>query len=93
MLTRCLDDVERPKPHPELFASAADKLGVAPERAVVLEDSLNGLHAANAAGCPCVIIPNAVTGHLDFTGAAKKADSMADLTLEEICEVVLTDVD
>lgn len=81
--TRCLDDVARPKPDPELFATAASGLGVAPGRALVLEDSLNGLRAAIAAGSPCVIIPNTVTRHLDFTGAARVVASMAELTLED----------
>lgn len=91
-LTRCLDDVGRPKPDPELFATAAEGLGVESARALVLEDSLNGLIAATSAGSPCVVIPNAVTGHLDFTGAVHRVASMAELTLDECLQLSLPGV-
>jgi HAD superfamily hydrolase (TIGR01509 family) len=42
--------VTRGKPAPDLFLLAAERLGAAPERCLVLEDSLNGLRAARAAG-------------------------------------------
>jgi HAD superfamily hydrolase (TIGR01509 family) len=41
--------VERPKPAPDLFLFAAKKLGVAPERCTVIEDSPSGVAAAKAA--------------------------------------------
>ncbi|MEM9742320.1 MAG: HAD family phosphatase [Pseudomonadota bacterium] len=42
--------VERGKPAPDLFLLAADRLGVAPHRCVVVEDSVHGIRAARAAG-------------------------------------------
>ncbi len=81
-LTRCLDDVRSPKPEPDLFLAAAAGLGVAPGEALVLEDSRNGLLAATAAGCPCVVVPNRVTAHLDFTGAAAVLESLEAVSLE-----------
>lgn len=42
--------VERPKPAPDIFLFAADKMGVAPDRCVVIEDSEAGVTAAVAAG-------------------------------------------
>jgi HAD superfamily hydrolase (TIGR01509 family) len=42
--------VQRGKPFPDLFLFAAARLGVAPERAVVIEDSPSGVAAARAAG-------------------------------------------
>lgn len=83
-LTRCLDDVPSPKPAPDLFLAAARALGVAPERAVVLEDSRNGLLAAQAAGSPCVIVPNRVTAHLDFHGASAVVTSLEELDLARL---------
>ena len=38
------------KPAPDLFLFAAAQMGVAPDRALVIEDSLTGLRAAQAAG-------------------------------------------
>ncbi|GGQ23205.1 HAD family hydrolase [Streptomyces mutabilis] len=43
-------DVGRGKPAPDLFLYAAERMGVAPERCVVVEDSPLGVRAAVAAG-------------------------------------------
>jgi HAD superfamily hydrolase (TIGR01509 family) len=43
-------DVGRGKPAPDLFLYAAQRMGVLPERCVVVEDSALGVQAANAAG-------------------------------------------
>lgn len=42
--------VNRGKPHPDLFFYAADAMGVAPERILVIEDSPAGVAAGVAAG-------------------------------------------
>ncbi|MGP3932788.1 HAD family hydrolase [Nonomuraea sp. KM88] len=52
------DDVERTKPDPEPYLTAARLLGVPPVRCVVLEDSPNGVAAATAAGCAVVAVPS-----------------------------------
>ncbi|MFE9406645.1 HAD family hydrolase [Streptomyces sp. NPDC006530] len=44
------EDVGRGKPAPDLFLCAAERMGVAPERCVVIEDSRLGIEAARAAG-------------------------------------------
>ena len=44
--------VTRGKPAPDLFLHAAGMLGVDPSRCLVIEDSLNGIRAARAAGMP-----------------------------------------
>ncbi|WBO64654.1 HAD family hydrolase [Streptomyces camelliae] len=44
------EDVGRGKPWPDLFLYAAERMGVAPERCVVVEDSPLGVRAAVAAG-------------------------------------------
>ena len=45
--------VARGKPAPDLFLHAAAVMGADPARCLVIEDSLNGIRAARAAGMPC----------------------------------------
>jgi beta-phosphoglucomutase len=44
-----IESVTRPKPDPEIYLAAAERLGLAPERCVVFEDSIHGVRAARAA--------------------------------------------
>jgi beta-phosphoglucomutase len=48
------NDVKRTKPYPDLFLLAAQRLGVAPARCVVIEDAESGVEAALAAGTKVV---------------------------------------
>jgi HAD superfamily hydrolase (TIGR01509 family) len=52
------NDVDRGKPYPDLFLTAADRLGIGPDRCLVLEDSYNGIRAARAAGCLPIMVPD-----------------------------------
>ena len=46
----CGDEVEHGKPNPDIFLSAARKINATdPEKCLVFEDALNGVHAALAA--------------------------------------------
>lgn len=56
----CGDMIARSKPAPDIFLAAAAKLGIAPENCMVLEDSLNGIRAAFAAGMTSVMVPDLV---------------------------------
>ena len=47
-------DVSRGKPHPDVFLVAAERLGIAPQQAIVIEDAPAGVAAAHAAGARCV---------------------------------------
>ncbi|RWR13223.1 HAD family hydrolase [Siminovitchia fortis] len=78
------DDVVNIKPDPELYLAAIKDLGAAPERIIAFEDSQNGLRAALAAGLNVVVVPNKVTGHLNFEGHKLRLNSMADLPLEDL---------
>ncbi|RJP20215.1 MAG: HAD family hydrolase [Candidatus Omnitrophota bacterium] len=49
-------DVERKKPHPDIFLLAAEKLGASPERCLVVEDAPSGVQAAKAAGMKCLAL-------------------------------------
>lgn len=62
-------EVDRGKPAPDIFLSAAKKLGVAARRCVVLEDAESGILGAKAAGMVAVAVPNQFTQDHDFTKA------------------------
>ena len=46
------------KPHPAPFLKAAERLGVAPESCVALEDSYHGVRSATGAGMMTVMVPD-----------------------------------
>lgn len=52
------EDVSRGKPDPEVFLTAAKRLGLDPSDCYVFEDSFNGVRAGHAAGCHTVMIPD-----------------------------------
>ena len=68
----CGLDITRSKPDPEVFLIAAEKLGIQPERCLVVEDSDAGITAAKAAGMYALAV-----------GAAKN-NSKADFSAESI---------
>jgi len=81
-----IDDVDRPKPSPELFLHAARRLQKEPDTLLIFEDSLNGLRAARAAEIHCVIAPNPVTAGLPFEGAFREVESLEHVDLDEMRE-------
>ena len=52
------EEVPRGKPAPDVYLEAARRLGVEPARSAAVEDSGNGIRAAQAAGMRVVAIPN-----------------------------------
>lgn len=54
------DEVEHGKPHPEPYLKAAEKLGVEIHDCIAFEDSISGLHSAEASGAIAIGIPNMV---------------------------------
>lgn len=87
--------VSRSKPAPDLFFYAAEQMGAAPERCLVIEDSSAGVRAANAAGMPVFWFlggshidlqkrpPDLTSAHADLT-----FDSMPQLPelIQRFCE-------
>jgi HAD superfamily hydrolase (TIGR01509 family) len=61
-------DVERPKPFPDLYLFAASRMGAAPERCVVVEDSPRGAKAGVTAGM--TVLGFAAAGGHDALAAA-----------------------
>lgn len=54
------EDVTNPKPHPEPYLMAAERLRVAPAHCIAFEDSHLGVRAAHAAGMRTVMVPDLV---------------------------------
>jgi HAD superfamily hydrolase (TIGR01509 family) len=59
------DDVERPKPAPDIYLEACRRLGADPADAVALEDTATGLAAARAAGMRTIGVPSVSTVALE----------------------------
>lgn len=59
------EDVKFAKPHPEIYRSSAAALGFKPEEILVVEDNVNGIQAATAAGCRVLEVKNPDDVHLD----------------------------
>ena len=50
--------VKRGKPYPDVFLAICDKLAIAPEETLVLEDAQNGVRAALAGGIRVINVPD-----------------------------------
>ncbi len=85
-LIRGAEDVARVKPDPGLYLSALEGLHVQPDEALVLEDSPNGVLAANRAGVYCIAVPNELTSHLSLEHANRRIPSLASVTVAELIE-------
>lgn len=72
------------KPNPDCYVAACDELGVAPSKALAVEDSFNGVAAAKAAGLWCVAVPNQLTRRLDLSAADVELESLDQMTLAEV---------
>ncbi|WP_018466116.1 HAD-IA family hydrolase [Calidithermus timidus] len=63
------DMVPRKKPAPDVYLKVLENLGLAPEEALAIEDSQNGLIAAQKAGIPTLITYSHYTREQRFEGA------------------------
>lgn len=72
------DVVSSKKPDPEIYELAIATLGTTRNDAIAIEDSRNGLLAADAAGLACVITESDFTRGEDFTEAALVITSLGD---------------
>jgi beta-phosphoglucomutase len=64
--TLMVESITNFKPDPEIFLLAAKKLGVAPAKCVVVEDSVFGVRAAKSAGMGCVAVTTGVYSGLEL---------------------------
>jgi len=79
------EEVVRKKPDPAVFFKAADKVGAAYGRCVVVEDAVAGVVAAKAAGMRCVGVSTSMP-------AAALVEAGADVVRAEVAEVSLQDL-
>ena len=75
------DEVERGKPAPDIYLSAAEKLRISPDECLVVEDALSGVAAAKAAKMRVIAIPDR-----RFVGPAEY-EKTADYVLNTVSEL------
>ena len=76
----CAEMVARGKPAPDIYAYAAQRLGVMPHEAVAVEDAPSGVRSAHAAGLVPVLIP-------DQDEPDARIRSLCAAVLPSLCEV------
>lgn len=77
------EDVERTKPFPDIFLSAARMMGSDPAQCVVIEDAPNGIQAAKAARMRCVAVAQTFAPER-LAGANLVCASVAEITLTDL---------
>ncbi len=75
------DEVARGKPAPDVYLETARRLGAPPATCLVVEDSLNGVRAARAAGMTVVLVPNAAVP------PAPGTHELADLVIPRLADL------
>ena len=76
-------DFEKGKPDPEIFLTAAGRLGVKPDETIVFEDAESGVKAARAGGFLCV----AIDRHHN-----RKLLEEADIIVNDLSEITLAKI-
>jgi beta-phosphoglucomutase len=78
-------EVANGKPAPDVFLLAAEQLGLAPDRCIVVEDAPVGIQAARAAGMRAVAVTTTNTAEdLEAAGAQHVASDLQALELENL---------
>jgi HAD superfamily hydrolase (TIGR01509 family) len=80
--------VKAKKPAPDLFLAAAARLGARPEQCAVVEDAVNGVAAAKAAGMRCIGVAQTFSAR-ELEGADLVRQKIADVTLADLLGATL----
>ncbi|MEM6685160.1 MAG: HAD family phosphatase [Bacteroidota bacterium] len=80
-------DLQQSKPHPEIFEKAAFATGYERANCMVIEDSTNGIKAANAAGIFCVGYDSQHSKNQDYSIANMVISSFQEIQHDKIQEV------
>ena len=81
-------DLKASKPHPEIFIKAAKSSGFTRNECIVIEDSTNGIKAANSANIYCVGYKSKHSKNQDYSTADKVIASFKDITFENIKNLI-----
>jgi HAD superfamily hydrolase (TIGR01509 family) len=75
------DEADDAKPAPDIFGLALDKVGVGPERAVAVGDTVWDVRAATATGVPCIAVLTGGIAEAELTaaGATQVCQDPADV--------------
>ena len=84
------DEMVHAKPDPWPYRTAAERLGVAVEHAITIEDSLAGTLSAEAAGMPVLVVPSVI--EVPDAPGRSKATSLADVSLDTLRAIVAGEV-
>ncbi|WP_406684041.1 HAD family phosphatase [Seonamhaeicola sp. MEBiC1930] len=77
-------DLKESKPHPEIFIKAAEASGFKPEECIVIEDSTNGILAANGAGIYCVGFDSFHSKNQDYSKANKVITNFEEIYFDRV---------
>ena len=81
------DEVDLKKPAPDIFLEAARRMDLPPESCIVVEDAINGIHAASAAGMRSIGITGTFTSEqLKSAGAVHVEDDTCAIG-EWVCSI------
>lgn len=80
-------DLKQSKPHPEIFEKAAFATGYERSECLVIEDSTNGIKAANAAGIFCVGYDSVHSKNQDYTIADMVISDFKEIQYDKIQEI------
>lgn len=83
-------DVEKHKPHPQMYLLTAKKLNIHPKHCLVFEDTALGVEAATRAGMTCIALPNKYTKNQDFSKASLILSHRQKLNLDKITKKITT---
>ncbi len=78
------DHVAQGKPHPDIYLSAAERLGVQPHELLILEDSQTGCRAGVSSGACTIAVPGEHSLDHDFSGVHLIAESLADSRIHQL---------
>lgn len=81
------DDISRKKPDPEVFLTAANRLGIEPGNCVVIEDAPNGVAAARAGGFRCIAVTNSVPAE-ELADADRVVGTLEEVSLDILYALV-----